>query len=208
VHGDTKVQLALTGSRDDLVLTLTPRARVTGTVVDDRGTPVSNTEVRARAVLARGYAPPLDRAASDGNGRFELLLAPGQYSSRRSTSQKEEGPNVDVRLGKSSEVTLRLKARHHVSGSVHWSDGTPAAGAHVEGDRADVHLGLGGSADDRGRYRLGPFTAGTRVVIRAAPPGAFRLSTRYRTRRVQQADGSYQELREELAPPARNVTVG
>ncbi|MEZ6017762.1 MAG: carboxypeptidase-like regulatory domain-containing protein [Planctomycetota bacterium] len=97
----TQGRIALSdGERRELVLRL-PGGRVTGVVVDARGTPQANRKVDV--VTGDRLEARLDSAVSDDEGRFSLpVLPPGALRIRAGKAAQDvlldDGSSVDVRL--------------------------------------------------------------------------------------------------------------
>lgn len=152
-----------------LELQLSTSIRVSGTVVDDQGTPLSGVTVSARLLELAGRPAelfPVTQAlfgpttTSDSAGQFALQLAPGSYQiSSAPAGESGLGRRSDVFVVDSAsiEVVVQLEQAGAVAGRIVSIDGLPIAGATVEAwttDPTSPALIDRTVADENGEYRL------------------------------------------------------
>ncbi len=172
----------------NLAIDLGPAARIAGRVRAAAGMPPP-------AAVAWEGAESAGRAGLDREGRFAIEgLAPGTYRlfaawGPRRDAGAEELARVALAAGEERALELAPAApRALVSGRVLEADGTPVAGARVEGWAHDQSRDLGSSAvrcDAEGRFALSlpadpalaldlEARAGERVARRAGVPAGAR----------------------------------
>ncbi len=168
---------------DDLEVRLEPAIRVTGTVRDETGSPVSGASVVA--VRSGLEAAAAQRAASDESGRFTLEgLAPGtwdlsasaegfaQTTRRGVTVERDARGEVELVLARGIEVVLRVfdSAGRPVSGASGQLVALESSGAAFAGDAERLF----------GRLLSGEGTSGAdgRLALGRFAPGRYRLEAR------------------------------
>ena len=161
-----------------------PTARLTGQVVSDDGKAVAGTRISAVRLFLAGpgeewpHAWPVE---SDARGLFSLPgLPPGPYSLEVAAAPGFVRPRplrVDLKGGRTSQLTIRLKRTGTISGQVFGAGGRPFGGGSVhvlasdplsETGWRDTSLGLVKGADARFRVAVPP---GDYYVL-ADPPRA------------------------------------
>ncbi len=173
---------AITVAGQDLTgidLHLRAGAEVNGRVVDAREQPAGGAlvvmDIDADAREDLKTKDP--RVRADEEGRFQLRgLAPGAAAVHADGGARGR---ATVDLGKLApgdrrEVTLRLSdTGAHVSGTVRWKDGSPAAGIEVTAGNLRVDRGPSQSVTAAdGWYRLGPFDPGALLSVNASTRSA------------------------------------
>ncbi|MDP6989701.1 MAG: carboxypeptidase-like regulatory domain-containing protein, partial [Planctomycetota bacterium] len=166
------------GAVREVGLRLTAGATLAGHVVDGAGAGVQGAEVHAVVdvqIGAEGYGARETESGPDGAFSLEGV-APGDLTVQAEKRGYLEGRRfLTVAEGQAvADLVLELDEGNSVAGLVHWSDGTPAAGAHVRArfDRSQLFSGgglnaasgAGGKAecDEEGRFTItglgmGPF---------------------------------------------------
>jgi hypothetical protein len=165
------------GERRRIELRLTEGVRVRGVVLTQERTAAVHARVSARVARVAGGESKHGSAAfvtamTDGQGRFELpALGEGEIwlaveGRQHGIATAELGV---LSAGEAREVHLTLGSPAHISGTLRFPDGQPAAGVLMEGVSLRQGVGFGFSASalsgDDGRFSLGPLPAGT-VSIR------------------------------------------
>lgn len=158
---------------EDVVLTLKAWGAIRGTVVDERGQPISPFRVSARA--ADVFSGRFEEIA-DASGAFELpAIEAGSYTLevRAPGRVRLSLPAVNVSSGGVTDVgSLVLKGGGSVVGHVVDKAGEPIAGAEVAG-RQGQRIILGDEAaavsDAAGGFALNGFAAGP-VQVTASHP--------------------------------------
>lgn len=158
------------GAQIDLELRAEGAARVRGQVL--RGArPLANAPVfvtPASGDWLAGYA----WASTDGAGRFEVELGPGQH---RVSTAGAEGRSVDLRPGASIDVTLEVRAGT-VAGRVLGRDGKPIDGVRVLLRRVDGDVDEDELADMQASWTDDPTDALGRYQLDRVRPGRYRLA--------------------------------
>ncbi|MEQ1892105.1 MAG: sigma-70 family RNA polymerase sigma factor, partial [Planctomycetota bacterium] len=144
-----------------LPVLLTPTTRISGTVRDSRGAPLSGVELHA---LHDYCYEPLARATSDARGAFELNGVPRGDEIVVRVFAEGRAPTtrrIQVPSGAPSPLTIELAEATRVTGRVldAWS-GAPLAGArvlhtlnwHASGPESDAHVVA--TSDERGTLTL------------------------------------------------------
>lgn len=156
-----------------------PGATIEGRVLNKRGEPIADVELRARST-GGGARDPMQwaSATSDRDGHYELRgLRAGSYRIDPETSKAvgpRDGFTIDAPAGKAIARDLVLDDGGTITGVVVDDRGAPVAGVKVDAQAIDAGFsfrwGGGAKTDATGRFTL----AGLR-------PGAYRvLATRGR----------------------------
>jgi protocatechuate 3,4-dioxygenase beta subunit len=179
-------------AKEPVTVVLRPAARVSGTVVNEDGAPVSG----ASLLLTDGNRVA-GAATSDAGGRFAIegvepatlaltALAPGFLPSVRSDLDVPQG-------GELAGLEVILERGAALEGTVTAPSGEPAPGARItvtESGASGSFAGLGlsqAAADEDGRYRLEGVAEGERsirVEWNGLPPAARSVEVRAGTNRL------------------------
>lgn len=170
--------------RSDVLLTLAGPLAFAGRVVDDRGEPVTQFEVQARAALdgRPTVAEPFD--TEDGAFVF-TRVGPGDWELTASAKGHQRSEMIAVRLpGPERELglELRLPRLSSIAGRVLDSTGAGVAQAVVQADDGRQSRNPWGGArgpqaetDDEGRFELTGITPGARSLVASAEQWADSL---------------------------------
>jgi protocatechuate 3,4-dioxygenase beta subunit len=156
--------------------------RISGRVMDDRGSPVAAARVFAERVstgVREAGAPARDdrpQAFTDATGRYELVgLHPGDYLIKVAPGRSHGDARTNATAGR-QDVDLTVPRTHdaHVAGTVFSSDGAPLAGVRVT---PNSQSGEETTTDSKGRYLVT-----MRTPSGANPPQiSFRLDGYYKS---------------------------
>jgi RNA polymerase sigma-70 factor (ECF subfamily) len=206
--------------RTELTLQLEPGAPIRGTVVDGSGAGVGDAWVA-------GYLPGkwfgfddahVRRTVTRPDGTFELEALPaGTLLVRAGAPDRLESEKRRVELGETAHegLVLELEEGNAITGDVHWSDGSAAAGVEVSAEFDRSYLatevtfnalrGATGSTttDADGRFRLAGVGAGPFAVRATGARGDVRYEGR--VDHVQPADRLSIELHAPIALAGRVV---
>lgn len=169
--GTTLVDVVLAAGGEELVLALTPAARVEGRVVDAAGNPVAG----ARVSVERG---PLDRstALSGADGRYALAgLAAGEAGvwARHPDAGRARG-SVELVPGASARWDARLAPTPTLRGVLVDARGAPVAGWDVALLDPDEDEEVGGTTTDpAGAFAFDGLGEDLRYDLRCDPPGRW-----------------------------------
>ncbi|RME76543.1 MAG: carboxypeptidase regulatory-like domain-containing protein [Planctomycetota bacterium] len=146
---------------------LSPRARVAGLVLEERGGPIEGARVR---LLVGSRRRREVRTGVDGGFALDNLAA-GRYTvhayARGFLPARVPGP-VDLSPGGArTDLVLRLRAALAIEGTVRTRDGKPVRGARVWVRRGGAFPTIAVRTDAAGRYRLlGGAPGRNRVYVR------------------------------------------
>ncbi len=169
-------------AQSGVVVTLTPRSRISGRVVDGNGKPVQNMQVYCRPLYRREppkwsswLNSPFARVATDGSFRFSSLDA-GDYLI---TANHKDGAFVHVDgTTEARDVTVVLPARGAaITGRVVDASGRPVARVGViamreGGSPVPLAWDMGhATTDDAGYFTTGETPIGTYFITASYPTG-------------------------------------
>lgn len=141
-------------NRDREMADPAPQRSLSGSVIDDAGTPLTGIEVLASPVVAvqAPADPQTERTVSDALGMFEFgELGSGEYVLSVPESETHQGATVRARAGSSAaDIHLQRKGEILVIGSVLDGSGAPLANTSVRSLGSDRRI----TADEEGRYRI------------------------------------------------------
>jgi RNA polymerase sigma-70 factor (ECF subfamily) len=176
-------------SVSDIDFGLSKGARIAGTVVDERGHPVSGVIVEGRYRFYRGGLNPDEYAVSNEDGSFELFGFPVLTPQGQATANESEGLYLRARQrdgGRLSEelgpfllepeglegIQLHLSAAGTVSGWVVNEDGHAMAGAQVTAfSEHSYNFGYPSAVSDvNGAFSIGEVKPGG-YSLRVRPAG-------------------------------------
>lgn len=158
---DAAVKIELDGKtpRRDVVLKVIVGAQLVGTVVDATGAPVAGA-----SVLAGQSTESVYDAATDANGRFELLgIAAGEYDVLARTGG-DASPVMRVKVALDERIDVRLVTQPaSIAGVVVDPKGVPVAEAQVSAMPTAVLTPAAfghDTSDSQGRFDLGGLAPG------------------------------------------------
>lgn len=125
------------------------------------------------AVEARRDQNAAGSARSDSDGRYQLMLLPGEYSLRPTDGQGVrpfEVSDIVVRAGEETPVDLAIEPPGRIAGTVTRSQDEPYANLVLEAFR-DGDQTARGRTDDNGHYQFGGLTPGEYALRPAAGQG-------------------------------------
>ena len=149
---------------EPVVLVLTPKGSLRGTVVDDRGEPVPEAHVSVMHEREGGGSHG-SQLRCDADGRFEVEVdAPSRVQVSASLEElRSEPTTLEVTAGQVIEdLRLVMVPGAAVEGLVLGPSGEPIEGAEVRyyGGRLFTRFGQPPLSDDQGRFRLGGLEPG------------------------------------------------
>jgi RNA polymerase sigma factor (sigma-70 family) len=172
-HGPARATVSVPApGREGVDLTLSVGAQVTGRVTTEAGRPLAGASVTVLVFEPHALEDRVTSsgvARSDAAGRFSVDgLGAGQVRVEAEHPVEGRGLAEGPRLGegRTLQLDVRIGAGAAVSGRVTWDDGASAAGVFVEGRRGSRAVRV--TTDARGRYSIGPFSAGE-VRVEAFP---------------------------------------
>lgn len=179
VTSDRHVTLvtSATAPSQDLVLVVTEGGRLSATLVDLDGKPVSGATVRAQGKRERTDAHGRALLAGLPAGSLEVVASPAGQPGTQWTVREQ----VTIREGETTEVTLAMKAGAPLAGVVLDATGAPLPDAEVMGWSSPADGGYspeameGAKTGADGTFRL-----------RTLPAGEVHLAVRHKLNRLSQ----------------------
>ena len=153
-------------------LRLSPGLELAGTVQSEDGGALPGATIRIAAADDDGFEVPPFAAPSWRSGRGGAFRAGGLRPGPHTVEASAEGhmplvlDDVQIRDDGANRVELELIPAAFVEGRVVDADGAPAAGVEVE----TAYSGLTAQTRDDGSFRIGPFEAARKPLLRARSP--------------------------------------
>ena len=150
---------------------LSPGLELAGTVQSEDGGALPGATIRV-AAADEGFEVPPFAAPSWESGRGGVFRAGGLRPGPHTVEASAEGhmplvlDDVQIRDDGANRVELELIHAAFVEGRVVDADGAPAAGVEVE----TAYSGLTARTRDDGSFRIGPFEAARKPLLRARSP--------------------------------------
>ena len=163
---------------DDILLETVLAASVSGRVVDPRGEPVADAEIRVERgsrgwQVGREAFPREKRARADGAGAFELTgLVPGEIGLYAQASDQGRSSTTPLSLApgeRREELVLTLAEGGTIEGLVYDGQGNPAVGFVIVGFQMSDFRQFFSGTDGEGAFRVDHVTPGKYMLAAMDP---------------------------------------